>query len=121
MSTCTPFLLVANVSGTISWYEGLGFTCAATNRIWEHDCEINWARIEWDGAGFMIGIDERAGESIRKDSSIWFNVEEVETILKNLLQKNIETEIEEKTFYGRKVVSFSDCNGFSVSFSCPAK
>lgn len=118
MATCIPFLRVADISQTIQWYEAIGFTCTATNRIWEPDCEINWARIEWEGAAFMIGPDERNSVSEIKDSSLWFNAGDVDEIICTLKNKNIEMDIEPATFYGRKVVSFKDINGFSISFSC---
>ena len=118
MTECVPFLLVRDVLQTIQWYENIGFVCRATNLIWEPDCELNWARLEWEGAAFMIGPDERDDSSAKKDSSLWFNVDEVDTIIEKLNHNDLQMEIEPETFYGRKVVSFSDLNGFTVSFSC---
>lgn len=59
--------------------------------------------------------------SFRKDSGLWFNVESVDAIIEILEIKNIKMDIEAETFYGRKVVSFKDINGFDVSFSCALK
>lgn len=118
-TTCIPFLRVRYIEQTIAWYERLGFVCRATNRIWERDCELNWARIEWDGAGFMIGIDERSTILENKDSSLWFNTTSLDAIREKLASNQIEFETEPETFYGRSVISFKDLNGFGVSFSCP--
>lgn len=118
MAECVPFLQVRNIDQTIKWYEDIGFKCVATNLIWEPDCELNWARIEWESAAFMIGPDERDKISEIKDSSIWFNVDSIDEIITVLKSKDIEIDIEPETFYGRKVVSFKDINGFQVSFSC---
>ena len=118
MAECVPFLSVINLAETVKWYENLGFKCTATNHIWEPDCELNWARIEWDDASFMIGPDERDYIPERKDTGIWFNVESIDRILDILARNNIEMDYEPLTFYGRKVVTFRDLNGFAVSFSC---
>ena len=118
MTEIVPFLLVSNIAQTIKWYEGLGFICTATNLIWEPDCELNWARLEWDGAAFMLGPDERKNLSYSKDASLWFNVDTIDSIIETLKTKDIQMDIEPETFYGRKVVSFKDINNFTVSFSC---
>ena len=118
MAECVPFLQVRNISQTIKWYEGIGFKCTATNHIWEPDCELNWARLEWDGAAFMLGPNGQEQTSRSKDASLWFNIDDIEGIIETLKSKNIEMDIEPETFYGRKVVSFRDINGFDVSFSC---
>ena len=118
MTECVPFLKVPNIEQTIKWYQDIGFECTATNHIWEPDCELNWARLEWDGAAFMIGPDERTTASEIKDSSLWFNVDSIDATVEILNSKNIQMNIEPETFYGRKVVSFKDINGFDISFSC---
>ena len=118
MTECVPFLKVPNIEQTIKWYQDIGFECAATNHIWEPDCELNWARLEYDGAAFMIGPDERTTASDIKDSSLWFNVDSIDATVEILKSKNIQMNIEPETFYGRKVVSFKDINGFDISFSC---
>ena len=69
----------------------------------------------------MIGPDERADPPAKKDSSLWFNVDDVDSMIENLKLNDIRMEIEPETFYGRKVVSFADINGFSVSFSCEVR
>jgi uncharacterized glyoxalase superfamily protein PhnB len=118
---CIPFILVDNIGDTIEWYQRIGFECPATNQIWEPDCALNWATIEWEGAGFMIGPDERRNRSGKKDSSLWFNVESVDPIVRLLEEAQVTFETEEATFYGRKVISFKDVNGFTVSFSSSLK
>lgn len=117
MTECVPFIKVKDIANTIEWYQNIGFTCVATNRIWEPDCELNWARIEWEGAAFMLGPDERNSISSQKDTSLWFNVQSVDKIAESLKQESISFDTEEETFYGRKVISFKDINGFTVSFS----
>ena len=116
-AVCVPFLLVVNIDKTIKWFERLGFKCTATNHIWEPDCELNWARIEWNGAAFMVGPDERQESSKIKDSGLWFNVESVDEIVDYLKKEGISFDKEDETFYGRKVITFKDINGFNVSFS----
>ena len=119
MAQCVPFLKVANITDTIQWYENIGFQCTATNHIWEpEDSELNWAEIAWEDATFMLGPDEREVIPEKKDTSLWFNVDSVDEIIEMLKNKNIAMGIELETFYGRKVVSFIDLNGFDVSFSC---
>ncbi len=117
VAVCVPFLIVNNIDKTIKWYEKLGFKCTATNHIWEPDCDLNWARIEWHGAGFMIGPDERKVVSKVKDSGLWFNVQSVDEMTESLKQAGVSFDTEEETFYGRKVISFKDINDFTVSFS----
>jgi hypothetical protein len=117
-AVCVPFLKVGNLEKTIEWYEKIGFKCTATNLIWEADCELNWAMIEWDGAAFMIGPDERKNSSKEKDSTLWFNVEKVDQITEYLKGERISFDVEEETFYGRKVIGFRDIDGFAVFFAC---
>ena len=117
IAVCVPFLIVKNIDKTINWYEKIGFKCTATNHIWEPDCELNWARIEWHGAAFMIGPDERKVVPDGKDSGLWFNVQSVDEMVESLKQERISFDTEDETFYGRKVISFKDINGFTVSFS----
>jgi hypothetical protein len=38
-------------------------------------CELNLARLEWEGAAFMLGPDERNIIPHSKDASLWFNVD----------------------------------------------
>jgi len=117
MAICIPFLSVTDILQTIKWYENIGFKCSATNQIWEPGGELNWARIEWENAAFMIGPDERDIISENKDSALWFNVDAIDDIISVLKSKKIKIDIQPETFYGRKVVSFKDINGFQVSFS----
>ena len=117
MAECVPFLQVKDIAKTIQWYENIGFKCVATNHIWEPECELNWARLEWEGAAFMLGPDEREVISPVRDSSLWFNVNAIDEIIKGLESKQIAIDVEPETFYGRSVVSFNDINGFRVSFS----
>ncbi len=117
LAVCVPFLSVKNIKKTIVWYEKIGFKCTATNHIWEPDGELNWAWIEWYGAAFMIGPDIRKVTPRFKDSGLWFNVQSVDEMTTYLTQQGISFETEDETFYGRKVISFKDINGFTVSFS----
>ncbi|HEY2721832.1 MAG TPA: VOC family protein [Chitinophagaceae bacterium] len=119
MAECVPFLQVRNIGQTIKWYEDIGFKCTMTNHLWEPDCELNWARLEWEGAAFMLGPNRRESMPDIRNASLWFNVEAIEQIIKILKGKGISINIEPETFYGRKVVSFRDINGLDVSFSCP--
>ena len=116
MATCIPFLKVADIQKTISWYENIGFNCTGTNQKWEPGCEINWAELEWEDASFMIGPDIRITNTEIKDASLWFNVKSIDKIIDILNVKGIKTETEEATFFGMKVVSFTDLNGYHVSF-----
>ena len=119
MTECIPFLLVPNMEKSIHWYKNIGFECVATNLDWEPDCALNWARLEWEGAAFMLGIDERIVTTGTKDASLWFNVGSIDPIIEILKKNEIKFELEPATFYGRKVVSFKDISGFVLAFSCP--
>jgi hypothetical protein len=116
MATCIPFLKVAEINKTIDWYESIGFVCTGTNQKWEPGCEINWAELAWQGASFMIGPDIRTTSGEIKDASMWFNVKSLDEISEALHAKGIETETEEASFFGMKVISFMDLNGYHVSF-----
>lgn len=65
----------------------------------------------------MIGPDERKSVLPTKDSSLWFNVLSVDEVVGFLKREGIDFDTEEETFYGRKVISFKDINGFTVAFS----
>ena len=118
MAECIPFLRVQDISQTIRWYERIGFICAATNRVWEPDCELNWAQLKLEGAEFMIGPDERKSNSGEKDNSLYFRMGTIDDIKENVKQEKITVGITEETFYGRKEISFEDLNGFYITFSC---
>ena len=118
MAVCIPFLSVPDIAQTIKWYEGIGFKCIATNHIWEPDCGLNWAELEWDGATFMIGPDIRSVVPEMKGIGLEFQVESINEIIE-VLKERVETiEINLETFYGRKEVRFKDINGVHVAFSC---
>lgn len=68
----------------------------------------------------MLGPDERNTITFAKDSSLWFNVDSVDRIIELLTINTIEMDLEAETFYGRKVVSFKDINGYAIHFSCAA-
>jgi len=121
MAECVPFIKVKDIPKTITWYQDIGFSCVATNLIWEPDCELNWARLEWEGAAFMLGPDESNVVSRQANFSLWFNVDVLEVIMEKLKSKSVEMSIEPETFYGRMVVSFTDLNGCVVAFSCALK
>jgi len=118
MTECIAFIKVKDLQATIDWYKMIGFECSATNLIWEPDCEINWAKLDYDGAGFMIGPDERSIIPDEKDVHLWFNVDSIDAMIERLTNLGISIDLESATFYGRRNVSFKDLNGFNVSFSC---
>ena len=79
-----------------------------TNHIWEPDCELNWAELEWEGATFMIGPDIRSVVPEMKGIGLEFQVESINEIIE-VLKERVETiEINLETFYGRKEVRFKD-------------
>jgi hypothetical protein len=90
----------------------------ATNEQWEPGCELNWAMINWQNASFMIGIKNEKISGREKDAGLWFDTDSIDEILQILEHKGVPFNLEPETFYGRKVISFSDINGFDVSFSC---
>ncbi|MEI9908430.1 MAG: hypothetical protein WDO71_01400 [Bacteroidota bacterium] len=98
------FFQVRNIGQTIQWFEGIGFTCTANNLIWEPDCELNWARLEWEGAGFMPGPNGRETISGSKDASLWFNVDSIDGIIEVLLTKGIQPDIEPEIFMEEKLL-----------------
>jgi len=118
MTECVPFIKVAGIEKTIKWYQNIGFTCVATNHIWEPGCELNWARLEWEGAAFMLGPNERNIIPNAKDASLWFNVDTVDYIIEMLQRHDIEMNVEPGNILWQKVVSFKDINGLDIFFSC---
>jgi uncharacterized glyoxalase superfamily protein PhnB len=118
MTECIAFIKVKDLQATIDWYKLIGFECVATNLIWEPDCELNWAKLDYDNAGFMIGPDERDMIPDEKDVHLWFNVDSIDAMIERLTYLGISIDLEPATFYGRRNVSFKDLNGFTVSFSC---
>jgi uncharacterized glyoxalase superfamily protein PhnB len=119
MAVCIPFIRVHDIAETIQWYERIGFTCTGTNRIWEPDCELNWAELNLDGATFMLYPDPSPSKSASKCAGLYFRMEAIDEMPEKLKRNAADIiEITEETFYGRKEVVFLDLNGFQVTFSC---
>ena len=121
MTTCVPFLRVSDIAETIKWYENIGFKCTATNHIWEPDCELNWAEIEWRGATFMLYPQEEKKVSKIRDAGLYFKTESIDGLADNLKGKAKILEETDETFYGRREIVFEDLNGYMITFSSAAK
>lgn len=120
MAKCVPFLRVADIAQTITWYERIGFNCTATNLIWEPDCAINWAEMSWGEATFMLYLCLHENMSTEKDAGLYFELDTIDGIADRLPGVADIIEITKKTFYGREEVVFKDLNGFMITFSCEA-
>ena len=120
MTTCVPFLRVSDIAATIRWYENIGFKCTATNHLWEPDCELNWAEMEWQGSTFMLYPQDEERESKLRDAGLYFKMDTINGIAANLKGKVKIIEETNETFYGRKEVVFEDLNGYMITFSSPA-
>jgi hypothetical protein len=55
---------------------------------------------------------------IQKMQAFGLMLTPMDYIIEMLQRHNIEMNVEPETFYGRKVVSFKDTNGFDIFFSC---
>jgi hypothetical protein len=120
MATCVPFLRVPDIAQAIQWYESIGFKCTATNHVWEPDCELNWAELDWEGATFMLYPYDQQHISTIRDAGLYFKTDSIDGLAEKLRDVVKELDVEEKTFYGRKEIVFEDLNHFIITFSCEA-
>lgn len=118
MTKCVPFIRVPDIDETIKWYEAIGFQCTGTNHIWEPDCELNWAELNFQGATFMLYPQEHEKLLGTRDAGLYFDMETIDGLSEKLKGKVKVIEETEKTFYGRKEIGFEDLNGYSITFSC---
>lgn len=118
MANCTPFIGVPDIAQTIAWYESIGFTCTGTNHIWEPDCALNWAELDFRGARFMLLPYPLPIPSGPRYVGLYFELDSLDGLAEMLQGKAEIIEITDETFYGRKEIVFRDVNGFQVTFSC---
>ena len=97
MTTCVPFIRVSDIAETIKWYEAIGFKCNGTNHIWEPECELNWAEMEWQGATFMLYPQEGMSSAIR-DAGLYFKMDTIDGIAEKLKTKIKILKETEETF-----------------------
>lgn len=117
MATCISFLRVPDIHETIQWYKRIGFKCLGTHQ--EPGCELDWALLDWDGAGLMLYPDERSEVPKSKDAGLYFKMESIGELIELLKRVDVHImEINDETAYGRREVVFKDLNGFQVTFSC---
>ena len=120
MAKCVPFIRVPDMAATIEWYEKINFKCTGTNHIWEPECELNWAEMNFEGATFMLYPEEQNKKASTRDAGLYFEMETI-TGLSEKLRGNVKIiEETERTFYGRKEIVFEDLNGYMITFSSEA-
>lgn len=118
MAKCIPFIRVPDIGATIKWYEAIGFQCTGTNHIWEPDCELNWAELNFQGATFMLYPQEAEKPISGRDAGLYFEMDTIDGIAVKIRSIVKEVEETDMTFYGRKEIGFEDLNGYSITFSC---
>lgn len=116
MATCLSFLRVHDVLKTMEWYMSIGFTCLGTHQ--EPGCELDWALLDWQGAGFMLYAGGSNDYAKTKDGGLYFLVDAIDEIIKVVQEKAEVIEINPETEYGKKEIVFKDLNGFQVTFGC---
>lgn len=116
MATCLSFLRVSDIEKTLDWYLKLGFKCLGTHA--EPDCGLDWALLDWEGAGFMLFPEGRGDASITKDAGLYFIVESIDELIEPIKAKTDVIEINPETEYGKKEIVFKDLNGFQITFGC---
>ena len=118
MATSISFLRVPDILKTIKWYENIGFKCIGTHQ--EPGCELDWALLDWQGAKFMLYPEGREDRKKIKDGGLYFTVEAIDDIIKNIEEKGEIIEINPKSEYGMKEIVLKDINGFQITFGCNA-
>lgn len=116
MATLLPFLRVPDMVKTLQWYINIGFNCIATHE--EPGCAIDWALLDWQGARFMLYPHLQKTIPDAYNSGLYFQMENVDGLLEKLQPHANVFEVVEQTEYGRKEITFYDCNNFQVTFSC---
>lgn len=116
MTALIPFVRVPDVKYAKSWYESIGFKCIATHE--EPECGLDWAMMCWEDALFMLYVQLENTISNANNCGLYFKMDTITGLYEKLKGKARIIEIIDKTEYGRKELTFHDCNGFQVTFSC---
>lgn len=116
MATLLPFLRVPDVAVAKAWYERLGFTCFDTHE--EPGCGLDWAMMGWEDALFMLYAQFDDTIANAKNCGLYFKLDSLEGLLERLEGNATIIEEVDITEYNRKEITFLDCNGFQVTFSC---
>jgi hypothetical protein len=117
MALCIPHLHVPDIAKTIEWYKSIGFTCTGTHQ--EPGCELDWARLVYEGAVFMLYPDGR--NSARKDAGLYFMMDNLDGLAEKIGAITSGIEYTEETEYGMREIVFRDINGFQVTFGAEAR
>lgn len=115
MASVLPFIRVPDVDFTKTWYESIGFTCINTHE--EPGCGLDWAMMCWDDAHFMLYAQLENTIANANNCGLYFNMDTLDGLEKRLEGNATIIEIVDRTEYGRKEITFYDCNGFQVTFS----
>ena len=115
MTTLLPFLRVPDVAFAKAWYEGIGFTCLGTHE--EPGCGLDWAMMCWDEAMFMLYAPLENTVANANNCGLYFKMESIDGLQEKIEGKAKIIEVVGRTEYGRKEITFHDCNGFQVTFS----
>jgi hypothetical protein len=115
MTTVLPFIRVPDIGYAKSWYESIGFNCVGTH---EHPtCGLDWAMMQCEGAMFMLYPYLPDTISTANNCGLYFKIDSIKGMEEKLNGKARIIETVAKTEYGRKEITFHDCNGFQVTFS----
>ena len=115
MTTILPFIRVPDVDFTKSWYESIGFKCIGIHE--EPGCGLDWALMCWDDAMFMLYVQSENTITNANNCGLYFKMDTIDGLQKKIEGKAKIIEIVAKTEYGRKEITFHDCNGFQITFS----
>jgi hypothetical protein len=115
MTTILPFIRVPDVAVAKSWYEAIGFKCIGTHE--EPGCGLDWAMMCLEEAKFMLYPLLEDTITNANNCGLYFNMDTIDGLEKRLEGKARIIETVAKTEYGRKEITFHDCNGFQVTFS----
>lgn len=116
MTTVLPFIRVPDIAVAKAWYESIGFTCAGTHE--DPGCGLDWAMMCWEEAKFMLYPLLENTIVKANNCGLYFNLTSLDGLAKRLEGKARIIEIVDQTEYGRKEITFLDCYGFQITFSC---
>ena len=116
MSKVLPFFRVPDVEVAKNWYEKIGFECLGTHN--EPGCGLDWALMSWEGAEFMLYAQFDNTVASANNCGLYFKMDSIAGLYEKLKGHATIIEVIDETDYGRKEITFHDCYGFQITFSC---
>jgi catechol 2,3-dioxygenase-like lactoylglutathione lyase family enzyme len=122
MNTITPLLNVQDVSRSLAfWRDVLGFEVVST---WDSEGRMAWARLR-NGA-ISVMLNGRGGAPAHRtarerytDAVLYFGVDDVHALVRDLRSKGVEVEDPESQEYGLDEVVIRDPDGYDLAFTSP--